>query len=75
MPVRDFVADRSGNPIAGGTDAPLVTSRTEVAAFAGEGEQAFVAAVGALEPREAGGEVAAAEEGFDGGGGGRVERT
>jgi hypothetical protein len=34
-----------------------------------------VAAIGALEPGEAGGEVAAAEEGFDGGDGGRVERA
>ena len=32
-------------------------------------------AVGALETRKSGGEIAAAEEGIDGGGGGRVERT
>ena len=43
--------------------------------FAGEGEEALVTAVGALEAGEAGGEVAAAEEGFDGGGGGGVERA
>jgi hypothetical protein len=46
-----------------------------VAALAGEGEEAFVAAVGALEAGEAGGEVTAAEEGLDGGGGGGVERA
>ena len=34
-----------------------------------------MAAGGALEAGEAGGEVATAEEGFDGGGGGRVERA
>ncbi len=38
-----------------------------MAAFAGEGEEAFVAAVWALEAGEAG--VAAAEEGLDGGDG------
>ena len=60
---------------AGGADAALVAGWTEVAALAGEGEEAFVAAVGALEAGEAGGEVAAAEEGFDGGDGGGVERA
>ena len=35
----------------------------------GEGEEAFVAAVWALETGEAGGEVAATEEGLHGGGG------
>lgn len=39
----------------------------EVATFAGEGEEAFVAAVRAVEAEEAGGEVAAAEEVADGG--------
>ena len=43
--------------------------------FAGERRQAFVAAVGALETGEAGGEVAAAKEGLDGGDGGGAERT
>ena len=37
------------------------------AAFAGEGEEAFVTAIGAMEAEEAGGEVAAAEEVADGG--------
>ena len=46
-----------------------------MAAFAGEGEEAFVAAVGALESGEAGSEVTATEEGLDGGVGGGVERA
>lgn len=53
----------------------LVTGWTEVAALAGEGEEAFVTAVGALEAGEAGGEIATAEEGLDGGGGSGVERA
>ncbi len=75
LAVGHFMTDGGGDPIAGGTDAPLMTGRTKVAAFASEGEQAFVPAVGAFEAREAGCEIATAEEGFDGGGGGRVERT
>jgi hypothetical protein len=75
LAVRDFVANGGGDPVAGGADAALVTGWTEVAALAGEGEEAFVAAVGALETGEAGGEVATAEEGFDCSGGGGVERT
>ena len=75
LAVRDFVADRGGNPFAGGADAALVAGGTEVAAFAGEGEESFVAAVGTLEPGETGGEVAAAEEGLDGGDGGGRERA
>ena len=67
MAVRDFVANGGGDPVAGGADAALVTGWTKVAALAGEGEEAFVAAVGALESGEAGGEVAAAEEVADGG--------
>ena len=69
------MADGGGDPVAGGADAALVAGWTEVAALAGEGEQAFVTAVGALEAGEARGEVAAAEEGFDGGRGGGVERA
>jgi hypothetical protein len=75
LAVRDFVANGGGDPVAGGADAALVTGGTEVAALAGEGKKAFVAAVGALEAGEAGGEVATAEEGFDGGSGGGVERA
>jgi hypothetical protein len=75
LAVGHFVADGGGDPVAGGADTALMAGRAEVAALAGEGEEAFVTAVGALEPGEAGGEIAAAEEGFDGGGGGRVERA
>jgi hypothetical protein len=39
----------------------------EVAALAGEGEQFFMTTVRAMEAGEAGGEVAAAEKGLDGG--------
>lgn len=75
LAVGDFVADGGGDPVAGGADAALVAGWTEVAALAGEGEQAFVAAVRTLESGEAGGEVAAAEEGFDGGRGCGVQRA
>ena len=53
----------------------MVAGGAEVAAFAGEGEEAFVAAVWALETGEAGGEVAATEEGLDGGDGGGAQRA
>jgi hypothetical protein len=52
-----------------------VAGGAEVASFAGECEEALVAAVGALEAGEAGGEVTAAKEGLDGGNGGGVERA
>ena len=63
------MADGGGDPLANGASAALVTCGAEVPALAGEGEQAFVATVGALEAGEAGGEVAAAKEGLDGGDG------
>ena len=66
MAVRDFVADGGGDPIGGLADTALVAGGAEVAAFAGEGEEAFVAAVGALESGEAGSEVTATEEVADG---------
>ena len=44
-----------------------------MAALAGEGEEAFVAAVRTLKAGEAGDEVATAEEGFDSGSGCGVE--
>lgn len=47
----------------------------EVAGLAGEGEELFVPAIGAVEAGEAGGEVAAAEEGADGGGGFGAQRS
>ena len=67
MAVRDFVADGGGDPVGGLANAALVAGGAEVAAFAGEGEEAFVAAVGAVETEKAGGKVAAAEEVADGG--------
>ena len=67
MAVGDFVANGGGDPIGGLADAALVAGGTEVAAFAGEGEEAFVSAIGTVEAEEAGGEVAAAEEVADGG--------
>ncbi len=67
LAVGDFVADGGGDPSGGLADAALVAGGTEVAALAGEGEEAFVAAIGAVEAEEAGGEVAAAEEVADGG--------
>ena len=69
------MADGGGDPVAGGADTALVAGWTKVAALAGEGEEAFVAAVGALESRKAGGEITTAEEGFDGGSGCGVERA
>lgn len=63
----DFVANGGGDPIGGLADTALMAGGTEVAALAGEGEEAFVAAVRAVEAEEAGGEVAAAEEVADGG--------
>ncbi len=69
LAVGDFVADGVGDPLANSASATLVAGGAEVAAFAGEGEEAFVAAVRALETGESGGEVAATEEGLDGGDG------
>jgi hypothetical protein len=46
-----------------------------MATLAGECEEALVAAVGALQAGESGGEVSAAEEGLDGGDGGGAERS
>jgi len=75
LAVGDFVADGVGDPLANGAGATLVAGRAEVATLAGEGEEAFVATIRALEAGEAGGEVAAAEKGLDGGDGGGVERA
>jgi len=55
LAVRDFVAVGSGDPIGGLADAALVAGGAEVAALAGEGEEAFVAAIGTLEAEETGG--------------------
>ena len=75
MAVGDFVADGGGDPFANGASAALVAGGAEVASFAGEGEEAFVSAIGALEAGEAGGEVAATEEGLDGGDGVGAQRA
>jgi hypothetical protein len=53
--------------MGGLTGAVLVAGWAEVTGFAGEREEALMAAVGAAETGEAGGEVATAEEGLDGG--------
>jgi hypothetical protein len=56
-----------GDPCAGLAGAALVAGGAEVPGLAGEGEELFVAAIGVMEAGEAGGEIAAAEEGADGG--------
>ena len=75
LAVGDFVTDGGGDPVTGGADAALMAGGAEVAALAGESEEAFVAAIRALEAGEAGGEVATAEKGLDGGDGGGRERA
>jgi len=59
LAVRDVEADVVGDPVASLFDLALVAGRAEVAGFAGEGEELFVAAVRALEAGEAGGEITA----------------
>ena len=75
LAVRDGVADAGGDPFGGLAGAALVAGGADVAGFAGEGEQALVAAVGAVVAGEAGGEVATAVVGLDGGDGFRTEGT
>ena len=60
LPVRHLEADIVGDPVAQGADAALVATGAEMPGLAGEGEELFVATVGALEPGESGGEIAAA---------------
>jgi hypothetical protein len=73
------VADGRGDPLASGTGAALVAGGAEVAAFAGDRVKRLrltrLHSVRALEAGEAGGEVAATEEGLDSGNGGGVERA
>ena len=69
----DGVADVGGDPFGGLAGAALVAGGADVAGFAGEGEEALVAAVGAVVAGEAGGEVATAVVGLDGGDGFRAE--
>ena len=64
--MRDFMAYGTADPFTGGSHATLVTRGTEVASFAGEGEQPLMATVGTFEARESGGKITAAEEGFHG---------
>ena len=75
LAVGNLAADVVGDPVAGGQGAALVAGGAEIATFAGEGHELFVAAVGALEAGEAGGQVTAAEEGLDDRHGGRGERA
>ena len=53
----------------------MMTRRTEVASFAGKGEQPLMAAIRAFEARESRCKITAAEEGFDGCDGSRFERA
>lgn len=69
LPMRDGVADVSGDPFGVLAGAALVAGGADVAGFAGEGEEALVTAVGAVVAGEAGGEVAAAVVSLDGGDG------
>ena len=69
LAVGNVVADGGGDPLAGLADAALVAGGAEVAGLAGEGEELFVTAFGAMEAGEAGGEIAAPEKGADGGDG------
>jgi hypothetical protein len=62
LAVRNFAADRIGDPSSNGAGAALVADGAEVAAPAGEGEQVLVTAVGTLEAGEPGGEFTATEE-------------
>ena len=75
LAVRDFVADGGCDPVTGGADAALVAGGAEVATLAGEGEESFVPAVGTLQTGKAGGKVATAKKGLDGGDGRRWERA
>ncbi len=65
LPVGHVMAEGMGNPVAGLAHPALVAGGAEVAALAGEGQQLLVAAIGALEAGESGGEVAAAVEFLD----------
>jgi hypothetical protein len=75
LAVRHVVADGGGDPCAGLADAALVAGGAEVVGLAGEGEELFVAAIGAVEAGEAGSEIAAPEKGADGGDGIGAQRS
>ena len=67
LAVREVEAHGVGNPVADPADAALVAAGAEVAGLAGEGDELLVAATGALQAGEAGGEVAATVELVDDG--------
>ncbi len=69
VPVGHRGADLIGDQGALDEGAALVAGGAENALLASEGDEEFVAAVGAVQAGEAGVEVAAVEEGGDGGGG------
>ncbi len=69
VPVGHRGADRVGDESAFDKGAALVARGAETALLAGEGEEEFMAAVGAVEAGEAGVEVATIEESDDGRGG------
>ena len=73
MAVRDGEADFVAN-IGGSIECtPLVATRAAAASLTGEGKQVVVIAVGALDAKEAAGEIAAAQAVAEGGFSGRVE--
>lgn len=65
LPVRNLLADGVGYPVTGLAHPALVAGGAEVATFTRKREELFVAAVGALEAGESGGEIAAAVEFLD----------
>ncbi len=75
LAVWNVAADGGGDPCAGLAGAALVAGGAEVAGLAGEGEEFLVPAGRAMEAGEAGGEVATAHEGADGGDGIRAQRS
>ena len=57
LPVRHLEAEDAGDPVAGLTDFPLMAAWAKMPRLAGEGEEARMPAIGALEPGESGGKV------------------
>jgi hypothetical protein len=75
LAVWNLEAEDAGDPVAGGADLPLMATGAEVPSLAGEGEEALVAAVRALQSSEPAREVAAAVELADDGDGVLAERA
>ena len=65
MAVGDGGADFIGDEGTLDEGAPLVATRTQAAQLAGEGEEKFVAAVGTMQPGEAGVQIATLEKRLD----------